>query len=64
MTKEHLKEILKQGKGELRLTDEQLAEVRRRRGKKNPQYVSMSDALNRFGARRQPVDKCRSPPVK
>ena len=32
----------------LRLTDEQLAEVRRRRAKKNPKYVSLADARKRF----------------
>lgn len=32
----------------LRLTDEQLAEVRRRRAKKNPNYVSLGDARKRF----------------
>jgi hypothetical protein len=32
----------------LRLTDEQLAEVRRRRAKKNPKYVSLADARHRF----------------
>ena len=32
----------------LRLTDEQLAEVQRRRAKKNPKYVSLADARKRF----------------
>jgi len=32
----------------LRLTDEQLAEVRRRRAKKNPRYVSLAEARKRF----------------
>jgi len=30
-----------------RLTDEQLAEVRRRRAKKDPKYVSLADARKR-----------------
>jgi hypothetical protein len=30
------------------LTDEQLAEVRRRRGKRNPKLVSLADARKRF----------------
>ena len=33
----------------LRLTDEQLAEVRRRRAKKNPRYGLLADARKRFG---------------
>jgi hypothetical protein len=32
----------------LRLSDEQLAEVRRRRAKKNPKYVALDDARKRF----------------
>ena len=32
----------------LRLTDEQLAEVRRRRAKKHPKYLSIADARKRF----------------
>lgn len=32
----------------LRLTDEQLAEVRRRRERKNPRYVSLADARKLF----------------
>jgi hypothetical protein len=31
-----------------RLTDEQLAEVRRRRAKPDPKYVSLADARKRF----------------
>ena len=31
-----------------RLTDEQLAEVRRRRAKKHPKYVSLAEARRRF----------------
>jgi hypothetical protein len=37
-----------QDKSGLRLTDEQLAEVRRRRAKKNPNYVSIAEARKRF----------------
>jgi len=40
--------IEEQDKSGLRLTDEQLAEVRRRRAKKNPKYVSLADARKRF----------------
>jgi hypothetical protein len=32
----------------LQLTDEQRAEVRRRRAKKNPKYVSLAQARKRF----------------
>jgi hypothetical protein len=35
-------------KSELRLTDEQLAEVRRRRAKPNPSYVPIAEARKRF----------------
>ena len=45
-----LLEMEKQDKSAYRLTDEQLAEVRRRRAKKNPTYVSLADARRRFGA--------------
>jgi hypothetical protein len=38
-----------QDKSGLRLTDEQLAEVRRRRAKKNPNYVPITEARKRFG---------------
>jgi hypothetical protein len=38
-----------QDKSTYRLTDEQLAEVRRRRAKKNPNYVSLAEARRRFG---------------
>jgi len=38
-----------QDKSGLRLTDEQLAEVRRRRAKKNPNYVPIAEARKRFG---------------
>ena len=37
-----------QDKSELRLTDEQLAEVRRRRAKQNPSYVPIAEARKRF----------------
>jgi hypothetical protein len=37
-----------QDKSELRLTDEQLAEVRRRRAKPNPNYVPIAEARKRF----------------
>lgn len=37
-----------QDKSELGLNDEQLAEVRRRRAKKNPKYVSLAEARKRF----------------
>jgi hypothetical protein len=37
-----------QDKSELRLTDEQLAELRRRRAKKNPIYVTLAEARKRF----------------
>jgi hypothetical protein len=39
----------KQDKSDVHLTDEQLAEVRRRRAKKKPKYVSLTDARRRFG---------------
>jgi hypothetical protein len=44
MTKDQLEQ---QDNGELRLTDEQLAEVRRRRAKKNPKLVSLAQARKR-----------------
>jgi hypothetical protein len=37
-----------QDKNVLRLTEEQLAEVRRRRAKKKPKYVSLAEARRRF----------------
>lgn len=40
-----------QDNSELRLTEEQLAEIRRRRAKENPKYVSMAEARRRFGIR-------------
>src|SRR5712691_7375108 len=45
----HVVEIMEeQDNSTLRLTDEQLAEVRRRRAKKNPKYVSLAEARKRF----------------
>jgi hypothetical protein len=45
----HVVELMEeQDKSTLRLTDEQLAEVRRRRAKKNPNYVSLAAARKRF----------------
>ena len=38
-----------QDKSALRLTDEQVAEIRRRRAEKNPVYVSAEEARRRFG---------------
>ncbi len=47
----HVVELMEaQDKSELRLSDEQLVEVRRRRAKKNPKYISLADARRRFGA--------------
>jgi hypothetical protein len=37
-----------QDRSALRLTNEQLAEVRRRRAKKNPTYITLADARKRF----------------
>jgi len=46
----HTVELMEaQDKSELRLTDEQLSEVRRRRAKKKPNYVSLAEARRRFG---------------
>jgi len=45
----HMVEIMEeQDNSTLRLSDEQLAEVRRRREKKNPKYVSIAEARKRF----------------
>ena len=38
-----------QDKSDLELTDEQLAEVRRRRAKRNPNYVSLAAARRLLG---------------
>jgi hypothetical protein len=46
----HAVELMEaQDNSEMRLTDEQLAEIRRRRAKQNPSYVSLTDARRRFG---------------
>ena len=46
----HVVEVMEaQNQSGLRLSDEQLAEVRRRRAKTNPEYVSLPDARRRFG---------------
>ena len=46
----HTVELMEeQDKSDLQLTDEQLAEVRRRRAKRSPKYVSLTDARRRFG---------------
>jgi hypothetical protein len=45
----HMVELMEeQDNSGLRLTEEQLAEVRRRRAKKNPNYVSLVEARKRF----------------
>ena len=45
----HVVELMEeQDHSTLRLSDEQVAEVRRRRAKKNPTYVSLADARKRF----------------
>ena len=45
----HVVELMEeQDNSTLRLSDEQLAEVRRRRAKKNPKYVSLAEARRRF----------------
>jgi hypothetical protein len=45
----HVIEMMeKQDNSMLRLTDEQLAEVRRRRAKKKAKHVSLSEARQRF----------------
>ena len=45
----HVVELMEdQDKSELRLNDEQLAEVRRRRAKRNSTYTSLSDARTQF----------------
>jgi hypothetical protein len=46
----HTVELMEaQDNSDLSLSDEQLADVRRRRAKKNPKYVSLTDARRRFG---------------
>ncbi len=45
----HVVELMEQqDNSALRLTKEQLAEVRRRRAKKNPKYVTLAQARTRF----------------
>jgi hypothetical protein len=45
----HVVELMEeQDHSTLRLTDEQLAEVRRRRAKTNPRYVTLAKARKRF----------------
>jgi hypothetical protein len=45
----HMVELMEeQDNSTLRLSEEQLAEVRRRRAKKNPNYVSLAEARKRF----------------
>jgi hypothetical protein len=45
----HMVELMEQqDSSALRLTEEQLAEVRRRRMKKNPKYDSLAQARKRF----------------
>ena len=38
-----------QDRSDFELTDEQLAEVRRRRAKRNPKYVPLAEARRRLG---------------
>jgi hypothetical protein len=46
----HAVELMEQqDKSDVQLTDDQLTEVRRRRAKQNPKYVSLADARRRFG---------------
>jgi hypothetical protein len=46
----HTVELMEaQDRSDVQLTDEQLAEIRRRRRKRNPKYVSLTDARRRFG---------------
>jgi hypothetical protein len=45
----HMIEVMEQhDNSALCLSDEQLAQVRRRRAKKNPSYVSLAEARQRF----------------
>ena len=44
-----LRQMEAQDASPYRLTDEQLAELRRRRAKRNPKYVSLAEARKRFG---------------
>ena len=45
---EVVKLMEEQDKSALRLTDEQIAEIRRRRAKKNPVYLSLAEARKRY----------------
>ena len=45
---EVLKGMEAQDKSDLHLTQEQLAEVRRRRAKSNPAYISLAEARKQF----------------
>lgn len=46
----HAVELMEaQDQSDLQLTDEQLAEVRRRRAKRDPKHVPLTDARRRFG---------------
>jgi hypothetical protein len=46
----HTVELMEaQDRSDLQLTDEQLAEVRRRRAKRNPKYIALAEARGRFG---------------
>jgi hypothetical protein len=45
----HTVELMEeQDRSDIQLTDDQLAEVRRRRRKRNPNYVSLAEARRRF----------------
>ena len=45
----HTVELMEaQDRSDIQLTDEQLAEVRRRRRKHNPNHISLADARRRF----------------
>jgi hypothetical protein len=46
----HTVELMEeQDRSELQLTDEQRADIRRRRAKESPNYVSLAEARRRFG---------------
>jgi hypothetical protein len=48
----HVVELMEeQDNSPVRLSEEHLAEVRRRRAKKNPKYVSLVEARKRFSGR-------------
>jgi hypothetical protein len=50
---EVVKLMEEQDKSALRLTDDQVAEIRRRRAKKNPVYVSLAEARKQFNHPRE-----------